>query len=64
MPVKQPIYRLAPGPGIRNLTGTDMAYLPKGHWRNPQRRNWKKMQFWEPSNMSFEQGSAAKGSRE
>jgi len=29
-------------------TGTPDAYLPKGAWKNPQKRNWTKVQTWQP----------------
>lgn len=28
-------------------SNTAAAYLPKGHWSNPARRNWKKVSTWD-----------------
>jgi hypothetical protein len=28
-------------------SNTPAAYLPKGHWSNPARRNWKKVSTWD-----------------
>ena len=29
-------------------SGTPARYQPKGAWNNPQRRNWRKVETWEP----------------
>lgn len=42
---KRPIYALKHKP---NKSGGDERYLPKGSWFNPEKRNWKKMQYWQP----------------
>ena len=43
--IKRPIYAITHKP-IK--TGTEHAYLPKGAWKNPQKRNWTKVQTWQP----------------
>jgi len=42
----KPIYAVEP---YVTRTGTPDAYLPKGSWVNPQKRNWKKFEAWKPS---------------
>jgi hypothetical protein len=37
----KPIYAVEP---YVTRTGTPDAYLPKGSWVNPQKRNWKKFE--------------------
>ena len=32
-----------------NVTGTERAYVPKGHFANPQHRGWKRYVAWDPS---------------
>ena len=31
-----------------NVTGTERAYVPKGHFANPQHRGWKRYVAWDP----------------
>ena len=42
--VQMPIYHV---PHFANKTGTLAVYSPKGSWRNPQKRNWKKVEAWD-----------------
>lgn len=42
--VQKPIYHV---PHFANKTGTLAVYSPKGSWRNPQKRNWKKVEAWD-----------------
>ncbi|KAL3161400.1 hypothetical protein ABBQ32_010290 [Trebouxia sp. C0010 RCD-2024] len=42
---KRPIYSLKHTP---NKSGQTERYLPKGSWFNPKKRNWTKVQFWQP----------------
>lgn len=42
---KRPIYALKHKP---NTSGGQERYVPKGSWHNPEKRNWTKMQFWQP----------------
>ncbi len=41
----KPIYQVAP---YVTKTGTQECYQPKGAWINPQKRNWKKVELWQP----------------
>lgn len=41
----KPIYQV---PAYLTKTGTVDAYQPKGAWWNPQKRNWKKVETWQP----------------
>lgn len=41
----KPIYYVDTKPVKSN---TENSYLPKGAWRNPHKRNWTKVQTWEP----------------
>ncbi|GAX72895.1 hypothetical protein CEUSTIGMA_g350.t1 [Chlamydomonas eustigma] len=41
----KPIYQVAP---YITRTGTPQAYAPKGSWANSHKRNWKKVEFWQP----------------
>ena len=41
----RPIYALSQF-GKKN--GIDNDYLPKGAWKNPQKRNWTRYQIWVP----------------
>lgn len=41
----KPIYAVA---HRQTQTGTSEAYLPKGSWSNPGKRNWKKYEAWSP----------------
>ncbi|KAK9830380.1 hypothetical protein WJX72_011448 [[Myrmecia] bisecta] len=45
VPPKKPIYALTQKP---NMTGQPGCFLPKGAWQNPEKRNWQKMQMWQP----------------
>ncbi len=40
----KPIYHV---PHFANKTGTLAVYQPKGSWRNPQKRQWKKVEAWD-----------------
>nr|7ARC_q Chain q, B17.2 [Polytomella sp. Pringsheim 198.80]7ARD_q Chain q, B17.2 [Polytomella sp. Pringsheim 198.80] len=31
-----------------SATGTQECYNPKGSWFNPAKRNWKKVEIWQP----------------
>ena len=42
--MQKPIYHV---PHFANKTGTLAVYNPKGSWRNPQKRNWKKHVAWD-----------------
>ena len=44
--VQLPIYHR---PHHRNYTGSPMSYAPKGAWQNPQKRTWRKVQYWQPN---------------
>ncbi|KAK9842204.1 hypothetical protein WJX81_000392 [Elliptochloris bilobata] len=43
---QKPIFHV---PHFANKTGTLAVYSPKGNWRNPQKRNWKKRETWDYS---------------
>jgi len=43
-----PAIKFAPAIHPKHPSGTPQEYHPKGHYLNPQRRQWKKMEFWQP----------------
>lgn len=43
--IKPPVYAIS---AKKFKTGTDEAYLPKGAWKQPNKRNWTKIQTWQP----------------
>lgn len=42
---KNPVYMK---PWRKHPSGTPDAYLPKGSWFNPYKRNWEKYSVWNP----------------
>ncbi|KXZ51934.1 hypothetical protein GPECTOR_11g6 [Gonium pectorale] len=42
---KKPIYHVQ---SYISKTGSPECYNPKGSWFNPQKRNWKKYESWQP----------------
>lgn len=48
-PMATPFYAIHATP-IK--TGTPEAYNPKGAWKNPQKRNWTKVQTWQPPTLA------------
>lgn len=43
--MKPPVYAI---PHKLLQTGQTGGYYPKGSWYNPKKRNWVKMNFWQP----------------
>mmetsp|Transcript_25987 Transcript_25987/g.56641 ORF Transcript_25987/g.56641 Transcript_25987/m.56641 type:complete len:155 (+) Transcript_25987:56-520(+) len=46
---KKPLYAVE---AYVTKTGTPAAYAPKGVWANPQKRNWRKVEVWQPPQSS------------